>query len=172
MENFVYYLFCAMCVGGALGVIVLRDFVNSAMSMLVSMLGAAGLMLLMNASFPAFIMITVYAGAVIALFVFVVMLVGDKKVERRWGKQIALVFLWIALCVLVGVFAPELVADSNDMVQTDASALAKAQNYGIAMLGKFMFPMQIVGLLLLAAMVGVIVIAKPNATKKVKSDML
>jgi NADH-quinone oxidoreductase subunit J len=99
MENFVYYLFCAMCVGGALGVIVLRDFVNSAMSMLVSMLGVAGLMLLMNAYFPAFIMITVYAGAVMVLFVFVVMLVGDKKVERRWGKQIALVFLWIALCV-------------------------------------------------------------------------
>ena len=172
MENFIYYLFCAMCVGGALGVIVLRDFVNSAMSMLVSMLGVAGLMLLMNAYLPAFIMITVYAGAIMVLFVFVVMLVGDKKVERHWGKQIALVVLWIALCVLVGVFAPELVENSQNIANSNGSVLAKAQNYGVAMLGKFMFPMQIVGMLLLCAMVGVIIIAKPNATKKVKSDML
>ncbi len=172
MENIVYYLFCTMCIGGAVGVIVLKDFINTAMSMLVSMLGVAGLMLLMNAYFPAFIMITVYAGAVMVLFVFVVMLVGDEKQERHWSKRMALVVLWAALCVMVGVFAPELVAKAKDLQMLQNGAVSKAQNYGVSILSTFMFPLQITGILLLVAMVGVIVIAKPNATKKVKSDML
>ena len=49
MELIMYYIFCAMALGGALGVILARGYVNSAMSMLLSMLGVAGLMLLMKA---------------------------------------------------------------------------------------------------------------------------
>ena len=172
MEDIIYYLFCAMCIGGALGVIVLKDFINTAMSMLVSMLGVAGLMLLMNAYFPAFIMITDYAGAVMVLFVFVVMLVGDEKESRHWGKRISLIVLWAVLCVMIGIFAPELVEKAKELQISNVDSLSKAQNYGICMLTKFIFPLQIVAVLLLAAMVGVIVIAKPNTTKKVKSDML
>ena len=171
MEDFVYYLFCAMCVGGALGVLVLKDFVNSAMSMLLSMLGAAGLMLLMQAYFVAFMMITVYAGAIMVLFVFIVMLVGDEPEQRTRGKRIALVVLWAAMCALVGVFAPDLLEGAKATVPATASVLAKAQNYGVAMLSKFILPLQIVGVMLLVAMVGVIVIAKSNAVKKQKSDM-
>lgn len=172
MEDIIYYLFCAMCIGGALGVIVLKDFINTAMSMLVSMLGVAGLMLLMNAYFPAFIMITVYAGAVMVLFVFVVMLVGDEKESRHWGKSVSLVVLWVVLCVMVGIFAPELVEKAKELQISNINSLSKAQNYGVCMLTKFILPLQIVAVLLLAAMIGVIVIAKPHATKKVKSDML
>ena len=47
MEQFVYYIFCAMMLGGALGTILARGYVNAAMSMLLSMLGVAGMMVLM-----------------------------------------------------------------------------------------------------------------------------
>lgn len=172
MEDIIYNLFCAMCVGGALGVLVLKNFVNSAMSMLVSMLGAAGLMLLMGAFFPALIMITVYAGAVMVLFVFVVMLVGDKNEQSTLTKRLMLVGLWALLCVVVGVFAPECLEQAKNLPLQETSALNKAQNYGVELLCNFMLPLQIAGVLLLAAMVGVIVIAKPVAVKKEKSDML
>ena len=171
MEEFVYYLFCAMCVGGALGVLLLKDFVNSAMSMLLSMLGAAGLMLLMQAYFVAFIMITVYAGAIMVLFVFIVMLVGDEPEQRTRVKRIALAVLWALMCVFVGIFVPDLSENVKAVASTQVSVLAKAQNYGIALLSDFILPLQIAGVMLLAAMVGVIVIAKPNAVKKQKSDM-
>ena len=49
MEQFVYYIFCAMMLGGALGTILARGYVNAAMSMLLSMLGVAGMMVLMEA---------------------------------------------------------------------------------------------------------------------------
>lgn len=172
MENFAYYLFCAMCVGGALGVITLKDFVNSAMSMLLSMLGAAGLMLLMGAYFASFLMVSVYAGAVMVLFVFVVMLVGDKPESRPQARRVSLVVLWAVLCAFVGVYAPEMLEGIKNAPVAEASALAKAQSYGVCMLEKFMLPLQIAGVLLLAAMVGVIVIAKPDAKRKAKSDML
>ena len=74
METAIYYVLCAMTLGGALGVILARGYVNAAMSMLLSMLGAAGMMIMMGAYFVAFIMVSVYAGAVLVLFVFVVML--------------------------------------------------------------------------------------------------
>lgn len=73
--------------GGALGTILARGYVNAAMSMLLSMLGVAGMMVLMEAYFPAFIMVSVYAGAVLVLFVFVVMLMGEEKDGRKHHKK-------------------------------------------------------------------------------------
>lgn len=172
METAVYYVFCAMLLGGALGVILLEDFVNSAMSMLVSMLGAAGLMLLMGAYLPALIMVAVYAGAVMVLFVFAVMLIGEARENRSRLKRAALFAAWAFFGGCAGVFARGLSASAGEAKPAAAAALSSAQNYGAEMLLNFVLPMQIVGALLLAAVVGVIVIAKPDAARKAKSDML
>ena len=83
--------------GGALGTILARGYVNAAMSMLLSMLGVAGMMVLMEAYFPAFIMVSVYAGAVLVLFVFVVMLMGEEKDGASTIKKLELVALWVLL---------------------------------------------------------------------------
>lgn len=88
METAIYYLLCAMTLGGALGVILARGYVNAAMSMLLSMLGAAGMMVMMGAYFVAFIMVSVYAGAVLVLFVFVVMLMGEEKTARDSARNL------------------------------------------------------------------------------------
>ena len=63
-----------MAMLGALGVLMVRGYVNATMSMLLSMLGVAGLMILMKAYFLGILMVSVYAGAVLVLFVFVVIL--------------------------------------------------------------------------------------------------
>ena len=138
-----------MALGGALGVILARGYVNSAMSMLLSMLGVAGMMLLMKAYFIAFIMVSVYAGAVLVLFVFVVMLMGEERDGAGFFKNLA----------------PTLLADADSakLAAADSvSALASVKNYGLALFTQFMLPLQICGALLLAAMLGVIVIAKPS----------
>lgn len=165
MELIMYYIFCAMALGGALGVILARGYVNSAMSMLLSMLGVAGMMLLMKAYFIAFIMVSVYAGAVLVLFVFVVMLMGEERDGAGFFKKFALVVLWAALGVCVHILAPTLLADADSakLAAADSvSALASVKNYGLALFTQFMLPLQICGALLLAAMLGVIVIAKPS----------
>ena len=93
--------------GGALGTILARGYVNAAMSMLLSMLGVAGMMVLMEAYFPAFIMVSVYAGAVLVLFVFVVMLMGEEKDGASTIKKLELVALWVLLGAFIGWVSPE-----------------------------------------------------------------
>lgn len=152
-----------MMLGGALGTILARGYVNAAMSMLLSMLGVAGMMVLMEAYFPAFIMVSVYAGAVLVLFVFVVMLMGEEKDGASTIKKLELVALWVLLGAFIGWVSPEFLGKSAlhaDKVAYSVSPLASAKNYGLAIFSKFMLPFQICGALLLAAMLGVIVIAK------------
>ena len=152
--------------GGALGTILARGYVNAAMSMLLSMLGVAGMMVLMEAYFPAFIMVSVYAGAVLVLFVFVVMLMGEEKDGASTIKKLELIALWVLLGAFIGWVSPEFLGKSAlhaDKVADSVSPLASAKNYGLAIFSKFMLPFQICGALLLAAMLGVIVIALDQA---------
>ncbi len=165
-----------MCLGGALGVITIRGFVNSAMSMLVSMLGVAGLLLLMKAYFLAFVMVMVYAGAVLVLFVFVVMLVGDKTDGVSNIKKGVLIMLWVALCATLGYFEPEIFKNAETetvkiVAESTSPALTEvAKNYGLALLTNFMLPFQVAGALLLAAMIGAIVVAKQKSVRRRKSS--
>ena len=178
MQDVMYYIFCGLCLGGALGVLMLPGYVNSAMSMLASMLGVAGLFLLMEAYFLAFVMVMVYAGAVLVLFVFVVMLIGDKSDGIGWIKKGVLLLLWVAIGALVGIFEPEILKGcATETLKSAASeavpsALAVAKNYGLSLFTTFMLPFQIAGVLLLAAMVGVIVVAKQRSAKKRKEEEL
>lgn len=164
METAIYYLLCAMTLGGALGVILARGYVNAAMSMLLSMLGAAGMMVMMGAYFVAFIMVGVYAGAVLVLFVFVVMLMGEEKDGAGLGKKLALAGLWVLLGAFIGWASPAFLGDAALRAGAPAeasSALASARNYGLALFSEYMLPFQICGALLFAAMLGVIAIARP-----------
>ena len=178
MQDIMYFIFCGMCLGGGLGVITLPGYVNSAMSMLVSMLGVAGLMLLMKAYFLAFIMVMVYAGAVLVLFVFVVMLIGGKTDGVSNIRKGILVLLWVALGVVIACCEPEIfkscaVEHLRTTAETSAPQVVEvSKNYGLALFTKFMLPFQVAGALLLAAMVGVIVVAKPKTTKKSRVDMV
>lgn len=164
MQDVIYYIFCAMMLGGGLGVVFARGYVNAAMSMLLSMLGVAGMMLLMKAYLLAFIMVSVYAGAVLVLFVFVVMLIGEDKDGSTIWQKISLLLLWVMLGAMVGYFSPVFLGDtaleSSPIAGGAASSLAVAKNYGYALFSEFMLPFQICGALLLVAMVGVIVISK------------
>lgn len=164
MENVVYYLFCAMCLGGALSVILARGYVNAAMGMMLSMLGVAGLMVLMQAYFPAFIMVSVYAGSVLVLFVFTVMLMGSRTESATFAKSAKLVLVWALVLALIGAFFPSLAqyGASADAGQSavEIPKVAAAKNYGYELFGDFCLAFEIAGVMLLAAIVGVISIAK------------
>lgn len=164
MEDMAYYLFCAMTLLGALGVLTVRGYVNAAMSMLLSMLGAAGLLVLMKAYFLAFIMVSVYAGAVLVLFVFVVMLMGDGTDNSSVYKKFGLLAVWVLAGMAFAFFQADLARYSNS-ANDGVEVLSSAKNYGLGMLTTFMLPFQIAGALLLAAIVGVIAIAKMPSKK-------
>lgn len=168
MEDLIYYAFCAMAMLGALGVLMVRGYVNATMSMLLSMLGVAGLMILMKAYFLGILMVSVYAGAVLVLFVFVVMLIGDRNEQPSLLKKIALLVLWVLAGAVVAFFRPDLAKYAAEQSSEAGNVLSLAKNYGYSLFTTFMLPVQVAGALLLAAMVGVMAVSK-SPSRKIKN---
>src|SRR5579872_2740845 len=104
MQDILFYIFAALTlVCGAL-IILSRNPVNSAMFLVLTIASLAGLFVLLEAFFLAAIQILVYAGAVMVLFLFVIMLLDLKAEERRKFKILALVGGAVAVGTLLGIF--------------------------------------------------------------------
>ncbi|MBO5781963.1 MAG: NADH-quinone oxidoreductase subunit J [Opitutales bacterium] len=171
MENIVYGIFCAMGVGGALGLLLNRGYINAVMSMLVSMLGMSGLLFLMKAFFLAFVMLVVYAGAVMVLFVFTVMLAGESRDNSPLKNRAGVVLLWL----LMGLSASYFILNCPDLqvaLEGGVSALSVSKLYGLSLFTKFMLLFEIAGAVLLVAMVAIIAIAKEPSPERPKREML
>ncbi|MBO7521721.1 MAG: NADH-quinone oxidoreductase subunit J [Opitutales bacterium] len=171
MENVVYGLFCALAVGGALGVIIGKSYINAVMSMLSSMVGMAGLLFMMEAFLLAFVMLLVYAGAVMVLFVFTVMLAGGERENSGARRRICAAGLWILMSAAAAYFAlncPQLGAAIEDGI----GDLAVSKYYGVWLFTKYILLFEIAGAVLLAAMAGIIAVAKDPNPERPKREML
>src|ERR1700761_1542510 len=87
-----FFIFAAMCVGEAINLLVQKHPINSALSLIVVMGSLALLFLMLGAEFVAAVQVIVYAGAVMVLFVFVIMLLNAGEEERTQGSRVALLF--------------------------------------------------------------------------------
>jgi NADH-quinone oxidoreductase subunit J len=156
-----FYLFATMTIASAVLVIFARNPVHSVLWLIVAFFNAAGLMLMTGAEFIALLLVIVYVGAVAVLFLFVVMMLDIDFSQLRSGFTKNLPFgLLIALVLLAEIIvaanargAGPLIADRPpEAVQPNIVAL------GEAMYGRFLFPFEIAGLILLVAMIGAIVL--------------
>ena len=135
-----------------------RNPVTSAMFLVLAILSMSGLFVLLHAFFLAAVQIIVYAGAVLVLFVFVIMLLDLKEEERRRLKLFSAVAGLIAMVGIVTAFLKSLVA-------VKAAAGSPRLEGDTLSLGKLLFshytlPFEIVSVLLLVAMIGVILLSK------------
>ena len=169
-----FCLFSACAVCGALGVILVKNYFNSLMCMLLCTLGLACLMIYAGAAFAGILMIMIYAGAIMVLFMFVVMLVGDDNSNATLRCRIKLIAMWALMMLFALLLAPE--CDELKAAAAAAGAASEAlsaKSCAMELFSRFLLPFQITGALLLAAMVGVIVVAqdKPRP-RKYKRDMI
>ena len=159
MSNLLFYLFTFMTVGGALLVVMNKNAVNAAMFLLVSLVGVAGLFVLLDAALMAFVLLLVYAGAVVALFLFIIMLLDTTPGSMKPFKPatIAASTLGGAL-LLLGVYS----LSKNVMLSSSPAtgAVPTLKNYAEQLFTTYLLPVQIVGFMLLIAMLGVIVLSK------------
>ncbi len=169
-----FCLFSACAVCGALGVILVKNYFNSLMCMLLCTLGLGCLMIYAGAAFAGILMIMIYAGAIMVLFMFVVMLVGDDNSNACLRCRIKLIVMWALMMLFAMLLAPECAElKASVAAQESVAAALSAKSCGVELFSRFLLPFQITGALLLAAMVGVIVVAqdKPRA-RKYKRDMI
>jgi NADH-quinone oxidoreductase subunit J len=163
MSSFLFTFFAVFTVGCALGVVVNRNAVNAAMCLLLSLLGVAALFVRLEAFLLAFLLLLVYAGAVVTLFLFIVMLLdvqGEPANRKRPG---VLASAAAGGLLLAGVVSLSL---KGRLAAADPAALsapgASLKLYASELFTRYLLPVQVVGFLLLIAMLGVIVLSRKD----------
>jgi NADH-quinone oxidoreductase subunit J len=159
MEMVIFVILAVIAVTASVGVIAQRSAVKSALFLLVNFCCLAGLYVLLSAQFVAVAQVIIYAGAIVVLFLFVVMLLG---IERAEETRDPLRYQWIAggllgVLLTVGiVWALILMAPG-----TDAGPITDSvQAIGAALLTDFVLPFELASVLLLVAIIGAVVLAK------------
>jgi NADH-quinone oxidoreductase subunit J len=160
-----FYLFAALTAGSALAVVLTKNTVAAALSLLVSLVGVAALFVLLDAFLLAALMVFVYAGAVVALFLFIVMLLDTHGGDRKPFKKATIVASSFAFVLLMLGLMTFVSRGAQEVIATDAPASvipvgASLRAYGEQLFTTYLLPVQIVGFLLLIAMLGVIVLSK------------
>src|ERR1700746_3841963 len=160
--TFFFYFLSAVTVISGIAVITRRNPVHSALALILALLGQAGLYLMLYAPFVAGVQIILYAGGIMVLFLFVIMLVNLERSqkEEQFNKQwligllaaIALGALFIVVYVKGKNLFPYYIAQPIENSNT--------QQIGVMLYGQYMFAFEIASLLLLVAIIGAVVMAK------------
>lgn len=140
-------------------VVLSRNPVNSAMFLVLAIASLAGLFVLLNAFFLAAVQVIVYAGAVMVLFVFVIMLLDLKEEQRRTIKKFSL-GLGILTAGAVGFLLARTIWLSGVGQNLQAKLEAGTRPLGERLFQQFVLPFEIISVLLLVAMVGVVLLSK------------
>lgn len=163
MADILFHVFAVLTIGSSVAVVINHNAVNSALAFLVGLIGVSGLFVLLDSFLLAVLMILVYAGAVVALFLFIIMLLDMQGGERKaFSKPTAVAGLIGA--ALLAVCTTSLAKGFNLLPETDAASVvpvgAVLKNYADQLFTVYLLPVQVVGFLLLIAMLGVIVLSK------------
>jgi NADH-quinone oxidoreductase subunit J len=163
MSPFLFWVFALLTLIFGAAVVINRNPVASALSLVVSFLGLAALFMSLDAFFVGIIQVLVYAGAVMVLFLFIIMLLNLQVEERRrinWlaaagGVGVALILL-VQICLVIGrspvarqAFPPLANSTTDDV-----------RNIGALLFRDYNLPFQIVAVLVLVATVGVVLLSK------------
>ena len=165
MELLIFYPLAAMCIALALAVVLNKSPVGSAVCLIGMMLGLAGIFVLLHAHFLAIIQVLVYAGAIMVLFMFVIMLLnlkGEDVLGWRIRSRNKLLTILTAILVLGILYK---FGDVGSRAEFNAPQTLGADFGTTVEVGKLLFtdyvlPFEVVSILLLVAMIGAVVLAK------------
>ena len=165
METLLFWLLAGIALLAAASMIIQRNPVHSALFLIITLLSLAGLFLLLSAHFLAVIQVIVYAGAIMVLFLFVIMLLDIRRIEVAPSR----VKLQKSLGILLGViFLLETLLILRSGVISDMAAVAPppppdfgtAVALGRALFASYFFPLQLAAVLLFIALIGAVVLSK------------
>ncbi|SRR5581483_11667271 len=156
-----FLIFGVICVAGAVNLLAQKHPINSALSLVVVMGALAGLYLLLGAEFLAAIQVIVYAGAIMVLFVFVIMLLNAGEEEHTRGSKIALIFGVPGM--IVGAVLVAWLLLQNRPTSSDVhigQLYGAARDIGHLLFRDFLLPFEITSVLILIAIMGAVVLAR------------
>ena len=170
-EMILFFMFGGVSLIGAIAVISFRHPIYSALSLIVTFFAQAGLFVLLGAHFVAAVQVIVYAGAIMVLFLFVIMLLNLGTLSAKGvmtgklkGIAIVLGILLAAEVIYIAVRALDNTAVVSDEAKVAAAALLQepitTYKIGDLLFTDYLLPFEVTSLILLAALIGVIVLVK------------
>lgn len=179
VEYGVWAIASAICLTGALGVVLLPNPVHNALSLVATLFGVAVLFVSQQAYFLAVIQVIVYAGAIVVLFLFVIMLLGVDQAEELgrerqiWRRPAAIVIgSGIAVLVLVGVLAATTVVTGERSVVGKLRPGNDVQAIGEALFTRYVYAFEITAVLLTIAVIGAVVLSRRPSGEPIDFDEL
>lgn len=164
--DLIFFLILALiAISTALGMLFSRNAVYSAMFLVLNFVTVAVFYLLLGAPFIALVQITVYAGAIMVLFLFVIMLLGAESLPEAevlpWQKPLAWI-LGTVLAVEATIIFFTRARPVGDVVQPDESVntVTNLRALGETLFGEYLLPFEVTSILLLVAMIGAIVLVR------------
>jgi NADH-quinone oxidoreductase subunit J len=165
VQQVLFVIFGLICVAGAINLLVQRHPINSALSLVVVMASLALIYLLLGAEFVAAIQVIVYAGAIMVLFVFVIMLLNAGAEERSRGSRIALIVGVPGVVILATSVAWLMGQSAGRLGDVSISASDFGETHAIARLlfRDFLLPFEVTSVLILIAIMGAVVLGKKDS---------
>ena len=162
ITQILFWFLTALALGSALMVIFSKNPVHSVLWLIVTFFAISGHYILLNAQFLAIVNIIVYAGAIMVLFLFVVMLMNlNSEMESQKGKWLKIAGAFSGGCLFIVIVAA--LKDSADMRQQvllKSGDIGLIHNLGKALFENYVVPFELSSVLFLSAIVGTVVIGK------------
>jgi NADH-quinone oxidoreductase subunit J len=167
MGNTILFLILAVvAIAAAAGMLLSRNAVHSALWLIVNLAAVAVLYIVLNAPFIAMVQITVYAGAIMVLFLFVIMLLGAERLGRPRDRSLHEPLADFLGTVLVGALGWVLFNGGAGSSGGTAGLIdAGPAAVGLSLYESYVFPFEVTSILLLVAMIGVVVLRTRRGNK-------
>jgi NADH-quinone oxidoreductase subunit J len=157
-----FFIFAAVAVAGAINLLAQTHPINSALSLIVVMGSLAVLYMLLGAEFVAAVQVIVYAGAVMVLFVFVIMLLNAGVEEPEGvGSRVARTFGYPAVAVIAAILIYMIALGGSETEVRIGQFLGTTQDIGRLLFRDFLLPFEVTSVLILIAIMGAVVLASP-----------
>ncbi len=163
MEFGFFLLFAAVTVASALLVVIARNPIHSALALMVCLVQVAALFILLGSPFLAAIQIFVYVGAVMVLFLFVIMMIDVREAARVRFLRGGGMFPTLVVLVLLGAEMLILLLGSERLPVHAAGGAGTLERLATTLFTDYLFPFEVASVILLVALVGAIVLARSEA---------
>lgn len=169
MDTYVFVILAVLAIASALAMVLNKNTVNSALFLVLNLISVAGIYLLLQAQFLAIIQILVYAGAIMVLFLFVIMLLNveeEESVLNTFRLKYFLAFL-LGVVVLGQIFySLGGITDMLPQISDEMIHIGTVEAVGDVLFTDYLFPFEMTAILLTAAVVGALVVAQFKIKKE------
>lgn len=162
MHLILFLVFAALCLTGAVNLLLQKHPINSALSLIVVMTSLAVLYLLLGAEFLAAVQVIVYAGAIMVLFTFVVMLLNAGREERTLGSSAARIVGFPAVVAILAVIATMILKVQGLGAATIHDHVTSTADLSTVLFTKLLLPFEVTSVLVLVAILGSVALARKS----------